>query len=113
MGSCTEFEHTGITNGSESVVRCFPLTGRTHQIRVHLQHLGLPIANDSCYGGEMRGDRNLPLIPHVYNGELPQTPDTAQMHSSGIYLHALTYTMPGNVQYRSRTPDWANHMDDF
>lgn len=29
-----------------SVVKCYPLTGRTHQIRVHLKHLGFPIAND-------------------------------------------------------------------
>lgn len=29
-----------------SVVRCEPKTGRMHQIRVHLQHLGFPIDND-------------------------------------------------------------------
>ena len=29
-----------------SLVKCFPQTGRTHQIRVHLKHLGYPIAND-------------------------------------------------------------------
>jgi 23S rRNA-/tRNA-specific pseudouridylate synthase len=33
-----------------SVVKCYPLTGRTHQIRVHLKHLGYPIANDQMYG---------------------------------------------------------------
>ena len=32
-----------------SIVRCLPLTGRTHQIRVHLQYLGHPIANDPIY----------------------------------------------------------------
>ena len=32
-----------------SVVRCLPLTGRTHQIRVHLQYLGHPISNDPIY----------------------------------------------------------------
>jgi RluA family pseudouridine synthase len=29
-----------------------PLTGRTHQIRVHLTHGGLPILGDATYGGE-------------------------------------------------------------
>jgi hypothetical protein len=38
-------------NGHTSVVRCRPRTGRTHQIRVHLQWLGFPIANDRSYGG--------------------------------------------------------------
>ncbi|KAK6520492.1 hypothetical protein TWF506_000745 [Arthrobotrys conoides] len=32
-----------------SVVQCLPFTGRTHQIRVHLQFLGHPIANDPIY----------------------------------------------------------------
>ncbi|KAF9462388.1 pseudouridine synthase [Collybia nuda] len=32
-----------------TVVRCRPLTGRSHQIRVHLQFLGHPIANDPVY----------------------------------------------------------------
>lgn len=32
-----------------SVVRCRPVTGRSHQLRVHLQYLGYPIANDPIY----------------------------------------------------------------
>ncbi|KAF8504879.1 pseudouridine synthase [Russula emetica] len=32
-----------------SVLHCRPLTGRSHQIRVHLQYLGHPIANDPVY----------------------------------------------------------------
>lgn len=36
-------------NGRTSLVKCFPRTGRTHQIRVHLQYLGHPIANDPLY----------------------------------------------------------------
>jgi 23S rRNA pseudouridine1911/1915/1917 synthase len=33
-----------------SLVRCMPHTGRTHQIRVHLAHLGHPILGDEIYG---------------------------------------------------------------
>ncbi|KAK3067183.1 DRAP deaminase [Teratosphaeriaceae sp. CCFEE 6253] len=32
-----------------SIIRCLPLTGRTHQLRVHLQFLGHPITNDPIY----------------------------------------------------------------
>lgn len=37
---------------NRSLVLCRPHTGRTHQIRVHLQHLGFPIANDPIYSNE-------------------------------------------------------------
>ena len=37
-----------------TVVRLFPKTGRTHQLRVHLQHLGHPIVADRLYGGGAR-----------------------------------------------------------
>ncbi|KAK9728918.1 DRAP deaminase [Basidiobolus ranarum] len=36
-------------DGETSIVQCKPITGRTHQIRVHLQYLGHPIANDPIY----------------------------------------------------------------
>jgi 23S rRNA pseudouridine1911/1915/1917 synthase len=37
-------------------IQAAPLTGRTHQIRLHLSFLGLPIKGDSFYGGE-KADR--------------------------------------------------------
>ena len=44
-------------DGTTSLLECHPLTGRTHQIRLHLQWLGFPIANDPCYGGELHYER--------------------------------------------------------
>ncbi|MBC8019503.1 MAG: RluA family pseudouridine synthase [Verrucomicrobia bacterium] len=39
------------SSGGCSLVEARPLTGRTHQIRVHLESSGLPIVGDSTYGG--------------------------------------------------------------
>lgn len=36
--------------GNYSLLRCIPITGRTHQIRVHLAHLEFPILADHRYG---------------------------------------------------------------
>ncbi|HXT11366.1 MAG TPA: RluA family pseudouridine synthase [Candidatus Angelobacter sp.] len=35
-----------------TLIRCEPLTGRTHQIRVHLRQAGVPIVGDQLYGGK-------------------------------------------------------------
>ena len=34
-----------------ALIKAFPKTGRTHQIRVHMAHVGLPILCDKLYGG--------------------------------------------------------------
>lgn len=38
-------------NGAKSVLELKPLTGRTHQLRVHMAYLGCPIVGDVIYGG--------------------------------------------------------------
>lgn len=49
----TEFRRISYDPKSDtSIVKCMPFTGRSHQIRVHLQYLGHPIANDPIYSNE-------------------------------------------------------------
>ncbi len=38
------------SDDQRSLVKCTPFTGRTHQIRLHLQYAGLPVIDDPIYG---------------------------------------------------------------
>lgn len=50
VDSSTIFERLSYdASCNHSIVKCRPLTGRTHQIRIHLRNLGYPIANDHVY----------------------------------------------------------------
>ena len=49
-----------LAKGAVSLLECRLLTGRTHQIRVHLSHRGHPLLGDPLYGrGRRRPDRRL------------------------------------------------------
>lgn len=47
--SLTRYERLGLCNG-KSLVKVYPQTGRTHQIRLHFSSIGAPVCGDALYG---------------------------------------------------------------
>jgi 23S rRNA pseudouridine955/2504/2580 synthase/23S rRNA pseudouridine1911/1915/1917 synthase len=64
------------------VIHLEPHTGRTHQLRLHMAHLGAPLLGDRLYGGALRVlDRGAVLV------------------LSRIALHARSVEIPGLLPY--------------
>ncbi|MEP3067892.1 MAG: RNA pseudouridine synthase [Parvibaculum sp.] len=58
--SMTDYRVVSTADGI-SFIECFPRTGRTHQIRVHLAAIGCPIVGDPIYGKTTDGNEPLQL----------------------------------------------------
>ncbi len=74
----TEFRVVKQFKDGTSLVECYPKTGRTNQIRVHLWHLGFPILGDPSYrqGGELKASQTLsvdaePMCLHAWQLQFP------------------------------------------
>ena len=80
-----------------TLLKCQPLTGRTHQIRVHLRHIKLPIVGDTLYrGGKLwlsELKRNFRLKPNREERPLVAT----------VALHAESLSLPHPVTHEAIT----------
>jgi hypothetical protein len=65
----------------------YPKTGRTHQIRVHLKSIGLPILNDVNYGGRSVGN---------FYGKYVLKSESENYHPKIAEGEIHTPTQPGN-----------------
>jgi len=74
-----------------SLLEITPKTGRTHQIRVHLAHIGYPVVGDPTYGGQNR----------ALKSAVSQVVEAALQKLSRQALHAqiLGFTHPGTGRY--------------
>jgi 23S rRNA pseudouridine1911/1915/1917 synthase len=76
-----------------SLVRLLPLTGRKHQIRIHLAHLGHPIVGDKLYGGD----------PDLYLALVEKRLTDEQRTRLILPHHALH---AGRIQFEWRGQKW-------
>lgn len=86
-GKPSQTEYRVIRKLSEqSIVELRPITGRTHQLRVHLQYIKHPIIGDTLYGGK---------------------------EAERLYLHAkqLEITIPGGIRKVFTAPEPKNFYD--
>ena len=68
-----------------SFLRLTPKTGRTHQLRVHLSTIGLPIVGDSLYGGRVFESGGF------------------RFDRQALHAHEITFVHPGTLQEMTLT----------
>lgn len=84
-----------------SLLAIHPVTGRTHQIRVHLQHIGAPVLGDGTYG------RPLLNIQHGISRQLLHAESITFNHPTK--REAMTLTAPFSEEMSRSIKKWFGH----
>lgn len=92
--------------GRFSLVRCFPETGRMHQIRVHLAHAGHPIVGDKIYSGD--GSEYLRWMEVGWTQELQ-----CKLLLPRQALHASGLVLPWKGETKRWEAGLAKDLDEF
>jgi 23S rRNA pseudouridine1911/1915/1917 synthase len=101
--------HYRTPGGKFALMKLFPKTGRTHQLRVHLSHLGFPIVGDTMYGGQivlaqenadLGTSESVPSADSAENpAEKPQSDaENWQFTRQALHAHQITFTHPVTLE---------------
>ena len=84
------------SNERTTLIKAYPLTGRTHQIRVHLAESGHPVVGDELYGiaNVKTGPREQQRTPHPGPLPLGRGEGAAPLENLGLRAISLAYTDP-------------------
>ncbi len=75
-------------------LRVMPRTGRTHQIRVHLSHVGIPVLCDRLYAGHSRITRGQLLRKQVLGQPLKPGDDDPLLERQALHAYRLELNHP-------------------
>jgi 23S rRNA pseudouridine1911/1915/1917 synthase len=90
------------SDGVHSLVQCELVTGRTHQIRVHLAARGWPVAGDRVYGHASATIERQAL--HAWRVSLPHPVSRTALH--------MEAPMPRDMRALLRIPDPGSRVPD-
>ncbi|HEB52991.1 MAG TPA: RluA family pseudouridine synthase [bacterium] len=76
-----------------TLVRCVPRTGRTHQIRVHLEHAGHPVVGDKLYGRD--DDHYLAFVARMKAGDSVFAAPAGEPDRQLLHAGELSFRHPG------------------
>lgn len=76
-------------SGDFSFVEALPVTGRMHQIRVHLWYAGLPIVGDKLYGGDEKV-----YLEYVENGLTESVIRRAGFRRCALHSYSIAFVHP-------------------
>lgn len=104
--------------GYVTMVECVLETGRTHQIRAHMQHIGHPLFGDERYGGTeiLRGERSSTYKAFIHNC-LKLCPRQA-LHAQTLgFVHPVTgqqmdFTSPLPSDMQQLLEKWRVYMSN-
>jgi RluA family pseudouridine synthase len=103
----TEFRLVS-SSGLLSVVKAFPVTGRMHQIRVHLKYAGYPILGDKMYG-----DDETIYLDYVKNGESEDLLKRAGFGRCALHSHSFSFSDPFEKREIKICADIPPDMEQF
>jgi 23S rRNA pseudouridine955/2504/2580 synthase len=97
------------SKGGFSLIKAVPVTGRTHQIRVHCEHSGFPILGDKLYGPDERN-----YLEFIENGNSEELIKKTGFHRSALHSYSIRFYHPGKDEdMLIRTPFPSDFRDFF
>lgn len=81
-----------------TLIEAYPRSGRLHQIRAHLSHLGLPMVGDKIYGRDPQA-----FLEFMETGQTPELTQRLGLARQALHAHRIAFPWGGS-QFSAVSP---------